>query len=38
METAETKINQINTEGLKLQTKFTYENTLNLILEEMKNG
>ena len=34
---AEKKIDQVNTEGLKLQTKFTYENTLNLILEEMKN-
>ena len=38
MEEAENKIDQVNTEGLKLQTKFTYENTLNLILEEMKNG
>jgi|TARA_R110000824_G_scaffold44752_2_gene130002 hypothetical protein len=38
MEEAEKKIGQVNTEGLKLQTKFTYENTLNLILEEMKNG
>ena len=38
METAETKINQVNTEGLKLQTKFTYENTLNSILKEIKNG
>lgn len=37
MEEAEKKIDQVNTEGLKLQTKFTYENTLNLILEEMKN-
>lgn len=35
MEEAEKKIDQVNTEGLKLQTKFTYENTLNLILKEI---
>jgi len=38
MEEAEKKTDQVNTEGLKLQTKFTYENTLNLILKEIKNG
>ena len=38
MEEAEKKTGQVNTEGLKLQTKFTYENTLNLILKEIKNG
>ncbi len=35
MEDAEKKVNTINEEGLKLQNEFTYEKTLNLILEEV---
>ena len=38
MEQAEEKVNIINEEGLKLQKEFTYEKTLNLILEEIENG
>ena len=38
MEEAEKKVNTVNEEGLKLQNEFTYEKTLNLILEEIQNG
>ena len=38
MEQAEQKVNTINEEGIKLQKEFTYEKTLNLILEEIENG
>ena len=37
MESAEEKANTTNTEGLKLQKEFTYENTLNKILEVIQN-
>jgi hypothetical protein len=33
METAEQKCRTVNNEGEKLKDKFTYENTLNNILE-----
>jgi hypothetical protein len=36
MEQAESKVGIVNTEGLKLQEKFTYKNTLNKILEHME--
>jgi hypothetical protein len=36
MEKAEEKVGQINTAGIKLQTDFTYEKTLNIILKEMQ--
>ena len=37
MESAEEKATTTNTEGLKLQKEFTYENTLNKILEVIQN-
>ncbi len=36
MEQAESKVGIVNTEGLKLQEKFSYKNTLNKILEHME--
>ena len=40
MEEAEKKVGQTNSEGIKLQEDFSYEKTLNIILEkmELKNG
>ena len=38
MEEAEKKVGTVNEEGMKLQKEFTYEKTLNLILEEIENG
>jgi len=38
MEKAEGKVGQINTAGIKLQTDFTYEKTLDIILKEIQNG
>ena len=37
METAESKADTVNEEGLKLQKEFTYEKTLNKILEVIQN-
>ena len=37
METAESKADVVNEEGLKLQKEFTYEKTLNKILEVIQN-
>ena len=37
METAEKKIGTENTEGLKLQKEFTYEKSLNKILEVIQS-
>jgi hypothetical protein len=37
METAEGKVGTVNEEGLKLQKEFTYEKTLNKILEVIQS-
>ena len=36
MEEAETKVGQVNEEGLKLQDDFSYAKTLEIILEKME--
>ena len=35
MEKAEEKVGSVNTEGVKLQEKFSYKNTLDAILEHI---
>ena len=37
METAEQKVNSVNEEGIKLQKEFTYEKTLDKILEVIQS-
>ena len=40
MEKAETKVGQVNSAGIKLQEDFSYEKTLDIILNkmELQNG
>jgi hypothetical protein len=37
METAEAKVGTVNEQGVKLQKEFTYEKTLNKILEVIQS-